>query len=390
MPLWMRIGLAGLVAAAIVSGAMALEQAPSGRALAFSLVWGAVFGLVLQRGRFCFLCNARDWLERGESGGLVAILIALTVGAVGYTVIFGAWLPSPEQGRLPPTAHIGQVSWALPAAALAFGLGMAVSGSCLSAHLYRLGEGSPTAPFALIGALAGFALGFQTWNPLYVSVVSEGATIWLPHWVGYGGALALTLAALAGLAALVFARDGGSAQATQPHGLNGALRRIFVERWPPAVTGVAVGLIATLAYFRVAPLGVTAELGSVARAASSELGALPETLYGLDTLRGCATAVKTLLLSPNGMFVAGLIGASFAAAVLSGKFEPKAPRLPNVVKGLAGGVLLGWGAMTALGCTIGVLLSGIHAGAASGWVFLIFCFAGVAGGLKLMRAMKWA
>jgi hypothetical protein len=46
---------------------------------------------------------------------------------------------------------------------------------------------------------------------------------------------------------------------------------------------------------------------------------------------------------------------------------------------------MGWGAMTALGCTVGVLLSGIHAGAVSGWVFLAACFAGVHIGLWLRR-----
>jgi hypothetical protein len=34
---------------------------------------------------------------------------------------------------------------------------------------------------------------------------------------------------------------------------------------------------------------------------------------------------------------------------------------------------------------VGVLLSGIHAGALSGWIFLVFCFAGVAGGLWARR-----
>ncbi|RTL99712.1 hypothetical protein EJV44_04300 [Ancylobacter aquaticus] len=53
--------------------------------------------------------------------------------------------------------------------------------------------------------------------------------------------------------------------------------------------------------------------------------------------------------------------------------------------GLAGGVLMGWGAMTALGCTVGVLLSGIHAGALSGWVFLVAAFAGLLIGLPLRR-----
>jgi uncharacterized protein len=34
---------------------------------------------------------------------------------------------------------------------------------------------------------------------------------------------------------------------------------------------------------------------------------------------------------------------------------------------------MGRGAMTGLGCTVGVLLSGVHAAAGSGWIFLVFC-----------------
>jgi hypothetical protein len=38
---------------------------------------------------------------------------------------------------------------------------------------------------------------------------------------------------------------------------------------------------------------------------------------------------------------------------------------------------MGWGAMTALGCTVGTLLSGISAFALSGWVFGAAVFVGV-------------
>ncbi|HWV10818.1 MAG TPA: YeeE/YedE thiosulfate transporter family protein [Pseudomonas sp.] len=53
-------------------------------------------------------------------------------------------------------------------------------------------------------------------------------------------------------------------------------------------------------------------------------------------------------------------------------------------------MLLGWGGMLALGCTVGTLLSGIMAGAASGWLFGLFCLAGIAIGLPLKRGLKLA
>lgn len=363
-----------------------LHGQSGGRDLAFSLLAGSAFGIVLQRGRFCFLCNFRDFLERREPRGVISILVALAAGTVLYHAVMMAWVPSPQPGRLPPNAHIGPVGPVLAVAAFVFGLGMAVSGSCLSAHFYRLGEGSPTSPFALVGAAAGFLLGFLTWNPLFSLVIYASPAIWLPHQFGYTGTILASLSLLAVLAllALRFASARKTTVETR-YDLAGVSKRIFVERWPPVITGVLVAIISAIAFLRVAPLGVTAELGSIVRTTGFSAGLLPDTLHGLDLLRGCATVVKETLLSRNGLFVIGLVVASFAAALAAGQFQPARPTRAQIIKGLSGGVLMGWGAMTGLGCTVGVLLSGIHAGALSGWVFLIFCTLGVWLGLLAMK-----
>lgn len=134
--------------------------------------------------------------------------------------------------------------------------------------------------------------------------------------------------------------------------------------------------------------GVAAELGSIARSAGANWGALPSTLFGLDTLRGCATVVKEALLSNNGLFVAGLIAASFVTALPAGQFKPRRITTKDVARGLLGGLLLGWGAMTALGCTVGVLLSGIQAWSLSGWLFLIAMCAGIWASLQVMGLFR--
>jgi uncharacterized membrane protein YedE/YeeE len=344
---------------------------------------------VLQRSRFCFYCNFRDLIEKREPGGVIAILVALAIGAIGYTMVFGAWLPTPALDRLPPTAHVGPVSLTLVIAAFVFGIGMTISGSCLSAHFYRLAEGSVISPFAIIGAAAGFGLGFITWNPLFLAMTSNAFIGWLPHWFGYAGALAVTLVVLGALliGALAWGRSGESVQVA-PLSLEEARQRIFVRRWPPVVAGVLVGLISILAYFRVAPLGVTAELGSIVRTVGTNAGVFSDTFFGLDTLRGCATIIKETLLSNNGLFVMGLIGGSFITALPAGQFKPRRLTGNDVVRGLVGGVMLGWGSMTALGCTVGVLLSGIHAGALSGWVFLLACCLGMTAALFAARAFS--
>lgn len=377
------LGAALIVGGILASAALLPDRGPDGRPLPLSLLLGAAFGLLLQRSRVCFFCVTRDFIDHRDPRGLLGIVAALAVGTIGYAVVMGAWLPVPALPRLPPDVHIGPVSLALVAGATTFGFGMALSGSCISAHLYRLGEGSPTAPFALVGTLAGFGLGFLSWNTLYLRVIQEAPVLWLPHRLGYGGWVVLQLGVLAAIAAWLLSYrsrgEGQPASASDPlHG-----------RWPAHLGGILIGFLAVLALFRLGPLGVTAEIGSIARTAAGAAGLLPARLEGLDGFAGCATAVKEAVLSRNGVFVLGLMAGAWAGAVATGEFRPRLPTRGEVARGLAGGLLMGWGAMVALGCTVGVLLSGIMGGAVSGWVFAVACLAATWAGWRIRRRLGW-
>ena len=375
-----------IIAAALLFSHTLGSIAESGRELALSALLGLAFGIVLQRSRFCFFCVSRDFIERRDARGLLGILAALAVGILGYHLVFGAFMPLPTLGRLPPQAHIGPLSWVLAAGAFSFGIGMALSGSCISAHLYRLGEGSTVSPFALVGVLLGFVLGFLSWNSLYLSGIQQAPVVWLPHHLGYAGSIALQLGALA-LIALFLWRAHRSSQGAEKATADPL--SIWSQRWPVYVGGLLVGFIAVLSYFRLGPLGVTAELGSIARTGGNAMAWLPTRLEGLDTFSGCATAIKQTLWSQNGVFVISLILGSFAAALSAGDFKPRLPRLPEISRAFLGGILMGWGSMVALGCTVGTLLSGIMAGAASGWVFALFLVGGLYVGWRVRCKLNW-
>lgn len=370
---WPSVSLAAGIVLALLVIAYVVHGNGHART-ALSLLFGAAFGIVLQRARFCFFCMFREWFDERDPRGLSGLLVALTVGVVGTFLVFGAWLPDASTGRLPPDAFIGPVGLALVLAGLAFGAGMAISGSCVSAHLYRLGEGSPTAPFALIGALLGFILGFVSWNPIYLALIADAPVIWLPRYLGYAGALVASAAALA-VVAYAIHRNRAAPHLAPPAD---TFTAIFIARWPAWIGGAIIGVLATLSYLRVAPLGVTAELGARARQLAGAAGIAPTRLEGLDSLRGCIAVVRDLALSDNGVFILGLIAASFAAALVAGRFRPAWPSGRQIVQGLVGGTLLGWGAMIGLGCTVGTLFSGISAGALSGWVFAASVFGGTA------------
>jgi len=380
----LRAAMAALIVAALLALAWVLHATPGrGAPAALSLLLGLALGIVFERGRFCFFCIVRDGIERRNTGPSYAILAALAAGSISYALVLGVFLPSPFVGRLPAEAHIGPVSWVVVVAGLAFGLGMALSGACISGHLYRLGEGSTRAPFALVGATAGMGLGLLSWNPLYRLAIAEAPVLWLPAWLGYGGALALQLALLAGLALLLLrgAPEIPARAAARPT-LASVRQTLLQERWPPLVTGALVGLIGAVAYLRVEPLGVTSQLGSLARTALDGAGLLPARLYGLDTLAGCATQVVRTITN-NGLLIGGLVLGSLAAALVSERFSLTRPTWRGASSALVGGVLQGWGALLALGCTVGTLLSGISAFAVAGWVFAAAMLGGVWLGIRL-------
>lgn len=371
--MWVSIAvLVALIVAAfwLGNGETADPQRP------ISLLLGASLGVAFERGRFCFFCLYREAFEERRTRPLLSIVTALAVGAVGYALMFGLYLPNPKGEGLPPAAHISPVSLPLIAGAFAFGIGMVLSGACISGHLYRIGQGYLRAVPALIGSLIGFGLGFFTWNTLYLEQVSESPLLWLPRWFGYSGSLVLTLGVLAVLAWLLLRwhspadGDGPTASPFRLATGDDVRQLLLVRRWSPVATGAIVGAIGVAAYLRTTPLGVTSQLSTISRSVLDSRGALPDVLHGIDMMRGCVAVVSSTITN-NGWLVIGFVVASTAVAVGGGRFKVQMPTIGNALTALVGGVLLGWGSLTALGCTVGVLLSGTQAFAVSGVVFLV-------------------
>lgn len=384
-----RALLGGLIALCTAALAVALLVTREGDSTpALSLVIGAALGVAFERGRFCFYCIFREAIQERKTDGVQAVLVALAIGAVGYGYIFGLYLPNSQGEGLPPLAHISPVSGALVLGGLSFGIGMVLSGACISGHIYRLGQGYLRAIPALFGSLVGFGFGFVTWNWFYLRWVSESPTWWLPRTFGYVGSLVLLLATL-GTVSIMMRRRARSGPVVEPVVLHasessfGLLRGVLSGRlWSAKTTGVVVGLLGVMAYLRLSPLGVTSQLSGVSRTILNDRGALPEVMHGIDIMKGCVGAVVTTVTN-NGWLIIGLALASFASAVFAGRFRPQRPSAGSAATALLGGVLLGWGSMTALGCTVGVLLSGTQALSLSGPVFLVAVLLGMWIGLRL-------
>ncbi|WP_350344743.1 YeeE/YedE thiosulfate transporter family protein [Proteinivorax tanatarense] len=81
----------------------------------------------------------------------------------------------------------------------------------------------------------------------------------------------------------------------------------------------------------------------------------------------------------------GIIAGSLLSALLSSEFKvKKIKNKKQLVLGIFGGVLMGFGARIALGCTIGGYFSAIPSFSLHGWVFAIFMFLGVLIGCKIL------
>lgn len=381
-----RVVAGAAVAAGLVAWAIFLHDS-RGREASFTVAAGAAFGAILQRSRFCFASAFRDLFLMKKRRVAMGLLAALAVGSVGYIVVFGAQLPDARAGYLPRTAHVTPAHVHLVLGGLSFGLGMVLAGGCISGHLYRLGEGSLLAPAALAGLVPGYWLGYALWNFLWVKAVATAPLVWLPASLGYAGALGLQLAVLGGAAALLLRTLPAPAPPpAEPLDGKAALRKVFVEGWPAWVGGAAIGVLAMLVLYRTRPLGVTSEIGRLTLLAGRAIGLAPARVEGLEGLKGCWEA-GTETLTQGALFLIALVAGSLAAALEAGEFRIRSGRPRAFAMAFGGGILLGFGAMISLGCTVGTFLSGVMAFSLSGWLFALGLVGGAWAGSRVLRRL---
>ena len=377
------------IAAVIIVGLLLLSQILEssqtyGSPAATSLLIGTALGIAFERGRFCIFCIFRDSINQNRNYGLISIFTALAVGSIGYTIVFGLFLPTPDGEQLPPSAHIGPVSVALVLGAFAFGIGMALAGACISGQFFRLTQGYIRAIPGLIGVVIGFIISFNTWNFLYRNSIENSPRIWLPNYFGYAGSLAISLVVIGGLIFWLLKR--ADPEESEHHGGRSMDWReirnnLIKKRWSPWITGTIVGIVGVAAYLRIEPLGTTRQLNSIAQSIGNRYDLYPE-LVGLEGLSGCIGAAVEVITN-NGWLVIGFFIAALAASISGNRFKYQPLTTRGTLSSLAGGILLGWGSFTSLGCTIGNLLSGTQAFALSGWTFFLFSFIGAWVGIKL-------
>jgi len=380
---------------------------------------GFLLGFLLQKGELCSASAFSEVLLMRDGRKLFGFWVAVVVSMVGFAVLNLLGLVPLEAKPIPwLDALVG---------GLIFGVGMVLAGGCVSGCLFKAGTGNINSMAALIGVTIGVAvLQYGPLQRVHAALFADArrqetaATLpsvtGLPYWV-----LALVFA----LATLVLALWLRSRRRPAAGGTVGRSTGLLSRSWKPWQAGIAIGLLATLAYVsslasgRKYPLCVYGGVSQL-QALATDQGFFhvwkrrppkPASVVGRRRPGcGCARSKLSSALSdpparmakcgaaalfpleerpqsrasaPPGMarspgkkvvwwmviLVVFVVLGSWVSAMLSGQARllPKPPE--QTIWAFLGGILVGIGAALASGCSIGNILSGGALMSASALVF---------------------
>ena len=371
--------------------------------LAVMWLFGLAFGVILQRSRLCFASGFRDIFLMHDASTMRALAVGIGIATVGFWLVMQMMVPNPASGALPAAVHVIPIGLHLVVGGIAFGFGMVIAGGCVSGTMYRIGEGYVASWATMAGILLGLYLSARTWNWWWTNHISDMPTVFLPRWFGYGGAVTLTLLALAGIVLLSYwweYRSGpmpsfplGKQNEMPAMELGEKLRQVyglvFGKGWPLAVGAIALAVVNVFFYIYDRPLGVTGELSAWSdRIVSGLFRIQAPALLGVDGLAGCNLTVATgSWWTSEGLIVdAGLIIGALVAAVLANEFKVRVPPVKRrYVQSAVGGIFMGYGAGIAVGCTIGAFFSAIPSLGLNGWIFGLSLLPGAYLGVQAIK-----
>ena len=320
---------------------------------------GAVLGAAARLGRFCTLGAIEDALYGGSLTRLRMWGIAIGVAVIAAFGLMSAGLFDPMD-----SFYLAQ-GWSLPGAilgGLVFGYGMALAGNCGYGALARLGGGDMRSfVIVLVMGLVAYATLSGPLSGLRVALFAPhgGPTPGIGHLIALATGLPLwACGMLVGSAILVLSLRGGAALG------RGTL-----------ICGASVGLAVAMGWAGTAWLFTTG-FDALPVASHSFSAPLGETMLYTMTSSGAA-------LSFGVGAVVGVLTGAFAGSLWKGHFRWEACEDPRELKRqILGAGLMGWGAVTAAGCSIGQGITAFSVLAISAPVTLAAIALGAAIGLR--------
>lgn len=323
--------------------------------LAFAIAF--VLGVISARTQFCTLGAVSDIVNMGDFSRMRMWVLAMAVAIIGAQALHVAGLIDLSKAfYVRPT-----VTWlSYVIGGLAFGVGMTLSSGCGSRTLVRIGGGNVKSlvVFVFMGIAAYMTMKglFGVWRVSFLDVVnvdlaSRGlATQQLPQWLG--GAIALGL--------LIFV-------------LMGREFRSNVDGW---LGGLGYGLAVVAGWYVSAHIGFGENSETLENVYFATNSRSPESLtfvapaaYSLELLM--LWSDKSLGVSFGIATAAGMILGALTYSLAFKKFRWEGfASIADTRTHLIGAVLMGFGGVTALGCTIGQGVTGVSTLAVGSFVAL--------------------
>jgi hypothetical protein len=355
------------------------------------VVWGGfvlafVFGLVAARANFCTMGAISDVVNMGHWGRMRMWLLAIAVAIIGASVLHGlgqvdlAKSIYPRPRLLWLSAIVG---------GLLFGVGMTLAGGCANKNLLRIGGGSlrSVVVFAFLGISAYMTIKglFGQWR---VDLLDRFAI----DLAGYGLAgqdLPSLLAKATGLSARAALAVAAAVVA------GGLLAFVFADarfrgNLTQASAGVILGLLVTAAWYLSGHIGYgenpdTLEMVFFAtntRSAES-LSFVAPIAYTLELL--LLWTDKSLTVSFGIATALGIIAGALVWALISRTFRLEGfASAADTRDHIIGATLMGFGGVTALGCTVGQGISGVSTLALGSVLALLSIIVGATATMKYL------
>ncbi|MEW6031726.1 MAG: YeeE/YedE thiosulfate transporter family protein [Bacillota bacterium] len=164
-------------------------------------------------------------------------------------------------------------------------------------------------------------------------------------------------------------------------------KAVLKDPFPYWLGGILLGFLNVVHFMNMkSPWGITSYFTHWGAWIAQKFGAAPEAwVYYAGNAKQLQELEGGFLRNGGSWLDLGIVAGAFVAALLASQFRIKKIRSwKQAMGGIAGGLLMGYGARIAFGCNIGAFFSGIGSMSLHGWVYAVFIFVGAYIGSKIL------
>lgn len=350
-----------------------MEWEPVYRVAILSFLVGIVFGAVVNKTNFCTMGAVSDWVNMGNKGRLRAWLLAIGIATlITQALRFKGAVDLGEGIYLTP--NFGWLGYLV--GGFLFGVGMTLASGCANRTLVRFGGGNLkslvviiflgiTAYMTMRGLLALVRTNVFEVTNINLSthgIDNQGIGAMLNGVLGFENAdfVSNIIAILFGGGLVIYALSGKE------------FRRSFNN----ILAAITIGLIVPAGWYITGVVGFD-DFEPTRLESYTFTGPMADSLMYLMTFTG-----STISFSIAAVF--GVILGSFIYAAVTGKFKLETfVSRSDMVRHIMGGILMGFGGVLALGCTIGQGITGVSTLALGSLIALVSIIFGSAVMMKV-------